>query len=66
MYIEQTQAEIERLSKELGGLQKEAETLYVFGQDQAAAERDLKVRGSVQGLYSILRKCRLGGGFKHD
>lgn len=65
MYIEQTQAEIERLSKELGGLQKEAETLYVFGQDQAAAERDLKVR-SVQGLYSILRKCRLGGGFKRD
>lgn len=44
VYIEQTQREIEQLSKELGGLQREAETLYVFGQDQEAADKDLKVK----------------------
>lgn len=51
LYIEQTQAQIERLSKELGGLQKEAETLYVFGHDQAAADTDLKVSTQRQFWY---------------
>lgn len=56
VYIEQTQSEIERLSKELGALQKEAESLYVFGQDLAAAESDLKVENIVIG--NILSKLK--------
>lgn len=42
-YIERIQAQIEGLSSELNGLQSETERLYVFGEDQKAAEDSLNV-----------------------
>ena len=46
VYIERTQAQIEGLSSELLGLQCETERLYVFGEDQKAAEDNLNVSKS--------------------
>lgn len=42
-YIERVQAQIEGLNSELLGLQSETERLYVFGEDQKAAEDSLNV-----------------------